>query len=43
MPQWNKVPGLKGATMSQEREDIQQDFQEDHRVEGHEANIRNFH
>jgi hypothetical protein len=42
MKQWNKVPRLKGATTSEEGEDIRQDLSENHRAGDREANSRVF-
>jgi hypothetical protein len=41
--QQHKRPRLKGATMSEEGEDIWQVHQEDHRAGGYKANSWNFH
>jgi hypothetical protein len=39
---WNKGQRLKGATTSEEGEDIRQDLQEDSRAGGREAKCQNF-
>jgi hypothetical protein len=41
--QWNNEPRLKGATMSEEGEDIWQDLQEDRRAGDCKANSWDFH
>lgn len=39
---WKKEPRLKGATVSEEEEDIWQDLQENHGAGDHELNSLNF-